>query len=259
MTGILAMSNVSYSPPSAQQSRSPPAVVATRPESLSGSTHEHSPVQSPLQQSSASQQQLHSNSKRTLPATSSTNGEVPFSGCETDAYYQFQISSGNSDRRSGGCEDQLELQQRRRQEPVSLFAKDYRRNSSISRFHSSQPDLSSPPGTPLYLQRVARLGGGGNDSDSGSHCALLADGQPQSSKDQVDRCELIHHWDHAGTSDWRQSERRSDGGGGANGWPGRTNGNNNEYHELREIKQTQIWTLPAHLQLPKWKMNLNRN
>lgn len=247
MTGILAMSSVSYSSPSAQQNRSPPAVVATRPESLSGSAHEHSPLQSPLQQQqpSSSQQQLHSNSKRALTvASSSTNGEVPFGGSEADAYCQFQVSSANSGRRSGGCEDQLEMRQ---QEPVSIYSKDYRRSSSVSRFHSSQPDLSSPPGTPLYLQRMTRLGGGGGggggagtDSDSGSHCALLSDGQPQSAKDQVDRCELIHHWDHASTSDWHRSDRHSDGGGGANGWPGRTNGNNNEYHELREIKQTQI-------------------
>lgn len=136
-------------------------------------------------------------------------------------------------------------------------------------------DLFSPPDTPIHqsqqqqqqphrtAHQLPANNDNGADSDSGSHCALLpsscnSTGPPQR--------RLIHkEWDPldttttAGTtttttppgtqpastqqqqctSNWvqplQQQQQQHE-----NGWPGRPNGNNNEYHELREIKQTQI-------------------
>ena len=111
----------------------------------------------------------------------------------------------------------------------------------------------------------------GADSDSGSHCALLPSGAPSATASPAGQSSqhqrrLIKDWEmatataNAATS--IDSPVLGSGGGGNssasaswiqpavqqlqqqqqhnNGWPGRPNGNNNEYHELREIKQTQI-------------------
>ena len=115
----------------------------------------------------------------------------------------------------------------------------------------------------------------GADSDSGSHCALLPSGaasataSPAGQSSQHQR-RLIKDWEMATASAANAATSVdspvTSGGGGSNssaswiqpavqqlqqqqqqqqqqhnnGWPGRPNGNNNEYHELREIKQTQI-------------------
>ncbi|XP_057369518.1 uncharacterized protein LOC130690529 [Daphnia carinata] len=128
-------------------------------------------------------------------------------------------------------------------------------------------DLFSPPDTPIHhlqqqqqqqqqqhrtLHQLPQNNDNGADSDSGSHCALLpsscnSTGLPQR--------RLIHkEWDPSDqtttiaqttiqqqsgcTSNWVQPLQQQLQH--ENGWPGRPNGNNNEYHELREIKQTQI-------------------
>ncbi|KZS14500.1 Uncharacterized protein APZ42_019829 [Daphnia magna] len=128
-------------------------------------------------------------------------------------------------------------------------------------------DLFSPPDTPIHhlqqqqqqqqqhrtVHQLPQNNDNGADSDSGSHCALLpsscnSTGPPQR--------RLIHkEWDPSDqtttivppttiqqqsscTSNWVQPLQQQQQH--ENGWPGRPNGNNNEYHELREIKQTQI-------------------
>ena len=130
-------------------------------------------------------------------------------------------------------------------------------------------DLFSPPDTPIHhlqpqqqqqqqhrtAHQLPQNNDNGADSDSGSHCALLpsscnSTGPPQR--------RVIHkEWDPLDTtttttttptqqqqqqtlgctSNWVQPLQQQQH---ENGWPGRPNGNNNEYHELREIKQTQI-------------------
>lgn len=101
--------------------------------------------------------------------------------------------------------------------------------------------LDSPPDTPLHRPN------NDPDSDSGSHCPLLPSSS-QSTGQPVRR--VIKEWESGESSSWvqplqhvfQQQQHRSQLlHHEANGWPARSpNGNNNEYHELREIKQTQI-------------------
>lgn len=138
---------------------------------------------------------------------------------------------------------------------------------------------SSPPDTPIRRlisssqTQQQHQHDTGADSDSGSHCALLpssssaaasATASPAGHQSSQHQRRLIKDWEQAGVN---ANTAASAGGVGVgssgsaswiqpavqqlqadpqqqqqhnNGWPGRSNGNNNEYHELREIKQTQI-------------------
>ena len=163
----------------------------------------------------------------------------------------------NGEVPSGGGNG-LQLPRGRRQSSFSEY-------SLINPFVQQQPDsdLFSPPDTPIHLQqRLAAQqssqghpnsanNDNGADSDSGSHCALLpsscnSTGLPQR--------RLIKEWEpsettpssSSTTTNWvqplqqQQQQQQQQQLQHENGWPGRPNGNNNEYHELREIKQTQI-------------------
>ena len=214
MTGILSMASANPSNAAAVASmasfRAPPAVVATEAESLHSQA---TPVASPIQ------------ANPSMSLFTAVNGEVPFSG---------------SRRMEPDREPTIESPS----EHASLLAHDHDHNSH-------EMSSLSPINSPLCLQRLQHVNDTGADSDSGSHCPLLTScsfdpSQPSQSRslhkelrsgsDRSDRerDRLIKDWDRSAVV-WDRPIRHDN-----NGWPGRTNGNNNEYHELREIKQTQI-------------------
>jgi len=102
------------------------------------------------------------------------------------------------------------------------------RQSSFSQYSLMEP--LSPPDTPVH-RLVQQLQDTGADSDSGSHCALLPSSVPVQRR-------VIKDWDQPNLEPTTVSSTGETSS--SNGWPGSRNGNNNEYHELREIKQTQI-------------------
>lgn len=121
--------------------------------------------------------------------------------------------------------------------------KPVQRQSSFSQYSLVEP--MSPPDTPVHRLVQQLQNDPGADSDSGSHCALLPSSIPVqrrriSSKDRWDRPDS----GSGGGINIGASGDPAVAADAVNGWPGSSsrtgNGNNNEYHELREIKQTQI-------------------
>ena len=204
MTGILAMGSQPVTSP-APAPKPAPAAATAAPYTLT-STTSTAITANHLTSGGESQQQQQQHTQL------AANGEVPFNNSSSHKNSKSIVNESCHESRS-------------------LLNQEHHKKKT---FHSSQLDLISLPSTPIYVKRPARASdAAAADSDSGSHCALLAAGHGRTlSKERVndpsERDRLIKDWDPIS---WDRHDN--------NGWPGR-NGNNNEYHELREIRQTQI-------------------